>query len=83
MQKDTFFYSGPSSPYITHAIFWISHNETSKLAIVEVRNKEGNFGAGVKVKDFGGTISHDYLSVGYNFNGVKPIALISGIHLSI
>lgn len=43
---------------------------------MEIRNREGGFSEGVKVKDFGATTSNDYISVGYNFSGVKPIVAL-------
>lgn len=81
MDQQTYFYSSVTSPYITHAAFIIKHNTGVSLAIVETRNKNGNFNNLVKTKDFGGTISQDYLPIGYNFLGAKPLIILPSINL--
>lgn len=43
MDKQTYFYSSVTSPYITHAAFIVEGNTGANLAIVEIRNKSGNF----------------------------------------
>jgi len=78
MNELTYFYSPSSSPYITHAAFIVKHEKSFMLAIVEVRNEDGSW-KNIKVKDFGGTISQDYLPVGFNFAGAKPIAVVESI----
>ena len=45
------------------------------LVLVAVREK-GSLCRNISVFDFGGTISNDYLPIGYNFNRVKPIAVL-------
>lgn len=79
MDPKTFFYSPVTSPYITQCAF-LSRLPGGGLAltIVGIRDEEGKFRAGVKTRDFGATISSDYLPVGYNFEGVKPSFIIPG-----
>jgi hypothetical protein len=81
MDKQTYFYSSVTSPYITHAAFIVKSEAGVSLAIVEVRNKSGHFNSYVETKDFGGTISQDYLPIGYNFSNVKPIIVLSSTYL--
>jgi len=77
MEEGVFFYSLITSPYLTHAAFIVQTKEGKALAIVTIRNQEGEFVSGVRVRDLGGVISKDYIPVGYNFGGVKPIFLYS------
>ena len=73
------FYSAVSSPYLTHAAF-ISEAKTGKcLTIVRIRDEKGEFSEKVQVKDLGDLISKDYLPVGYNFAGIKPLFIIHSI----
>ena len=73
MDENTFFYSASSSPYISHAAFLAKHNNQLVLTVVAVRNKEGDIASAIEVRDFGGTVSNDYLLIGYRFSGVKPL----------
>ncbi len=75
MGKEVFYYSSHSSPYLTHALLIAQKGEKQVLALVEVRAKD-EFCPNVSVFDFGGTISNDYLAIGYNFNQIKPLAVV-------
>lgn len=83
MPEDTYFYSGVTSPYISHCAFIAHHESGPKLVVVGLRDSEGAFSAGVKVRDLGATTSNDYLSIGYNFSGAKPAAVIERTNLTI
>ena len=72
MDKHTYFHSAVTSPYITHAAFLCNIRDGKSLAIVRVREDNGEFVKDIKVRDLGELISKDYLVVGYNFNGIKP-----------
>jgi hypothetical protein len=82
MDPQTYFYSGVTSPYITHCAF-LAHDKTGlKLAVVQVRDNEGSFTPGITLRDMGATVSDDYLPIGYNFAGVKPLLAIERKHLT-
>lgn len=76
MEAGTFFYSGVTSPYISHCAFLAHQAGGLALVIVQVRTVQGQLAAGVKGRDMGATVSDDYLSIGYNFNGVKPLVVL-------
>ena len=77
MNKDTYFYSLVTSPYITHAAFLSKNTDDKKvLTIVEIRDKSGEFSTNIKYRDFGGLISKDYLPIAYNFSNSKPLFII-------
>lgn len=83
MPENTYFYSGVTSPYLTHCAFIAHHESGPRLVVVNLRDSEGAFTACVKVRDLGATTSNDYLSIGYNFSGVKPSAIIERTNLTI
>lgn len=74
MQTDTFFYSLNSNPYLSHALILAKKNDQTILALVNIRDQEGKLCQGVNYFDFGATISPDYITVGLNFNKIKPLA---------
>jgi hypothetical protein len=75
MNSETYFYSSVTSPYISHCAFVVAHKTGPKLVVVQLR-KEGVFCDGIQSKDLGATVSNDYLPIGYNFLGVKPLITI-------
>lgn len=76
MNAETYFYSGATSPYITHCAFLAQDGKGLKLALVQLRDNEGSFVSTIKLRDMGATVSDDYLPIGYNFSGVKPLLII-------
>lgn len=76
MREGDYFYSNPTSLNIHICSFIIHDKKRSNIVMVKLRNANGSFCEGVKVRDMGATISPDYLNVGYRFVGVKPIAII-------
>ena len=83
MNEKVYFYSLVTSPYITHAAFISKHKNGHALTVFTVRDDSGAFVEGIKIHDFGATISSDYLPIGYNFSGVKPSLVVPCIYLSI
>ena len=79
MDKDTYYYSLVTSPYITHAAFFAQNRNSQKvLVIVEIRDKKGEFVSGINYCDLGGLISKDYLPIAYNFSNTKALFVIPG-----
>lgn len=83
MNPETYFYSGTTSPYTTHSAFLAQDKKGLKLVVVELRNSQGVFSTGIIVRDMGATVSDDYLAVGYNFAGVRPLFAIERKFASI
>lgn len=79
MDINSYFYSLVTSPYITHAAFLAKVKGKSVLIVVNLRDNNGEFSKGVKVFDFGATISSDYLPIGYNFSNLKPLVIVECI----
>lgn len=73
MSNETFFFSGVTSPYITHCAFIAHHKSGLRLVVVAIRDKDGSLVEGVKAKDLGAMASTDYIPIGYNLSGVKPL----------
>jgi hypothetical protein len=83
MNPETYFYSGVTSPYATHSAFLAQDKTGLKLAVVQLKDSQGAFSAGIIVRDMGATVSDDYLAVGYNFAGAKPLFAIERKSTSI
>ena len=73
MDKETYFYSAITSPYATHCAFLALSKTGLKLAVVQLRDNLGQFITGITLRDMGAMISDDYLPIGYNFSGLKPL----------
>jgi hypothetical protein len=82
MDAQTYFYSGATSPYATHCAFLAQDKAGLKLAVVQLRDSEGSFAPGIVLRDMGAMISDDYLPIGYNFAGVRPLFTIERIYAS-
>ncbi len=76
MSSKTFFFSGVTSPYITHCAL-VAHTKSGlRFVVVALRAKDGSLIKGVTAKDLGATASNDYIPIGYNLSGVKPLIAI-------
>lgn len=73
MPEPIHFYSKVTTLHIDYATFIAERQGKTYLCLVEVRNADKSFSNGVRVKDFGATVSLDYLLVGYNFNNAVPL----------
>lgn len=73
MPDPIYFYSKVTSLHIDYAVFIAERQGKQYLCLVEVRKADKSFASGVKARDFGATVSMDYLLVGYNFNNAVPL----------
>ena len=81
MKESSYFYSNPTSLHIHVCCFPLRTENEESLVFVQLRDKNGDLCPGVEVRDMGANISLDYFSVGYRFNEVKPLAVISSNNL--